>query len=259
MSSGEVTGYIDVAQLVLYAFWIFFAGLIYYLHQENKREGYPLTSDRTERAPRVVVQGFPPIPAPKTFKLAHGGEVQVPNRKADTREIKAKPIGPWLGAPLEPTGNPMVDGVGPAAYAERSDTPDLTFDGRPRIVPLSTVPHQHVAEEDADPHGMEVLGADGVVAGTVKDLWVDQSEEAVRYLEVTLAGSGKNVLLPINFTRINGGRRRVLVNAILAHQFAQVPTIRVADRVTLLEEDKIMGYYGGGTLYAEPSRAEPLI
>jgi photosynthetic reaction center H subunit len=28
--------------------------------------------------------------------------------------------------------------------------------------------------------------------------------------------------------------------------------------VTLLEEDKIMGYYGGGTLYASKSRAEPL-
>jgi photosynthetic reaction center H subunit len=29
--------------------------------------------------------------------------------------------------------------------------------------------------------------------------------------------------------------------------------------VTLLEEEKIMGYYGAGTLYAEPSRAEPLL
>ena len=34
-------GYIDIAQVVLYAFWIFFAGLIFYLHRENKREGYP--------------------------------------------------------------------------------------------------------------------------------------------------------------------------------------------------------------------------
>jgi photosynthetic reaction center H subunit len=28
--------------------------------------------------------------------------------------------------------------------------------------------------------------------------------------------------------------------------------------VTLLEEDKIMGYYGGGTLYADRRRQEPL-
>ena len=38
--------------------------------------------------------------------------------------IKATPIGPWPGAPLEPDGDPMVDGVGPAAYAERLDIPD---------------------------------------------------------------------------------------------------------------------------------------
>jgi photosynthetic reaction center H subunit len=29
--------------------------------------------------------------------------------------------------------------------------------------------------------------------------------------------------------------------------------------VTLLEEDKISGYYGGGTLYADPSRSEPIL
>lgn len=36
--------YIDGAQIALYAFWIFFAGLIYYLRREDKREGYPLES-----------------------------------------------------------------------------------------------------------------------------------------------------------------------------------------------------------------------
>jgi photosynthetic reaction center H subunit len=29
--------------------------------------------------------------------------------------------------------------------------------------------------------------------------------------------------------------------------------------VTLLEEDKIMGYFGGGYLYATPERQEPFI
>ena len=49
METGAITGYIDVAQLVLYAFWIFFVGLIFYLRREDKREGYPLVSDRTVR------------------------------------------------------------------------------------------------------------------------------------------------------------------------------------------------------------------
>ena len=53
MGTGAITGYIDVAQIALYVFWGFFAALIYYLHQEDKREGYPLESDRSDR---VVVQ-----------------------------------------------------------------------------------------------------------------------------------------------------------------------------------------------------------
>ena len=32
-----------------------------------------------------------------------------------------------------------------------------------------------------------------------------------------------------------------------------------ADRVTLLEEEKIAAYYGAGTLYATPARQEPLL
>ena len=31
MGTGAITQYVDVAQIVLYMFWAFFAGLIYYL------------------------------------------------------------------------------------------------------------------------------------------------------------------------------------------------------------------------------------
>ncbi|MCX8006386.1 MAG: photosynthetic reaction center subunit H, partial [Burkholderiaceae bacterium] len=75
MQTGAITGYIDVAQITLYVFWIFFAGLIIYLHRENKREGYPLES---ERSAHITVQGFPSMPAPKTFLLADGSTVTVP-------------------------------------------------------------------------------------------------------------------------------------------------------------------------------------
>ncbi len=44
-AQGAITGYIDVAQVVLYAFWIFFAGLVFYLRREDRREGYPLESE----------------------------------------------------------------------------------------------------------------------------------------------------------------------------------------------------------------------
>ena len=129
MPTGAITGYIDVAQLVLYAFWIFFAGLIFYLRRENKREGYPLISDRSDR---VKVQGFPPIPEPKTFLLPHGGTRPRPRaRTSDDRADRGQAGRRWPGAPLQPTGNPMQDGVGPASYAEREDEPELTLDGLP--------------------------------------------------------------------------------------------------------------------------------
>ena len=70
MQTGAITGYIDVAQLVLYAFWIFFAGLIVYLHRENKREGYPLES--TTGMGRTVYEGFPATPDPKSFTMSDG-------------------------------------------------------------------------------------------------------------------------------------------------------------------------------------------
>jgi photosynthetic reaction center H subunit len=253
------SSYIDLAQLVLYAFWIFFAGLIYYLHRENKREGYPLESDRSDRAPRVAVQGWPRIPEPKTYKLAHGGTAVAPNGRKDTREIKAVPVAGYPGAPLEPTGDPMVDGVGPAAYAQRADEPDLTYEGEPKIVPLRVATDHVLEARDPDPRGMPVIGADGKAGGTVRDVWVDRSECLIRYLEVE-TGSGnhlRRVLLPLNFARVT--RDSVQVKSITAAHFAKVPGLRNPDTVTLLEEDKIVGYYGGGCLYALPQRVEPLI
>src|ERR1700748_969973 len=45
MGFGAFTRYIDIPQVVLYLFWIFFVGLIWYLRGEDKREGYPLVRD----------------------------------------------------------------------------------------------------------------------------------------------------------------------------------------------------------------------
>ena len=87
MPTGAITEYIDVAQITLYVFWAFFAGLIYYLHRENKREGYPLESDRTNA--RVKVQGWPRVPAPKTYRLQHGGATATHRRQPRPRPGRA--------------------------------------------------------------------------------------------------------------------------------------------------------------------------
>jgi photosynthetic reaction center H subunit len=256
MQTGAITGYIDVAQIALYAFWVFFAGLIYYLLQENKREGYPLES---ERSGHVRVQGWPPIPSPKTYLLRDGSTRTVPNEIKSPQKLAAEPIGNWLGAPLQPTGNPMLDGVGPGAYADRPDVADTTAEGDIKLGPLRGALDFDVASGDPDPRGLSVMGADGEQGGTIVDVWVDRSEMLFRYLELEVAAEGglRRVLLPINFTRINASRVRV--QSILGSQFAQVPGTKHPDQVTLLEEEKIMAYYGGGTLYATPSRQEPLL
>lgn len=53
--------YLDGAQIALYAFWIFFAGLIVYIRREDKREGYPLESPQGPR------EGWPKVPPKKTY------------------------------------------------------------------------------------------------------------------------------------------------------------------------------------------------
>ena len=258
METGAITGYIDVAQLVLYAFWIFFFGLVIYLRREDKREGYPLESGRTTRSGgRVKVQGFPAVPPPKTFLLAHGGVATAPSTRQELPS-RTRPSAPWSGAPLEPAGNPMADAVGPAAYALRAEVPDLTWDGRPRIVPLRVATDHVVESRDPDPRGMDVIGADGVAGGVVRDVWVDRSEPQFRYLEVEVAG-GRRVLLPVYHATFDGWRREVRVTAIKGGQFADAPGLANPDQVTLREEDRIGAYYASGHLYADPSRTEPLL
>lgn len=254
---GAITGYIDVAQVVLYAFWIFFVGLIIYLRKEDKREGYPLDSDRAN--PRVRVEGYPSLPAGKTYQLTHGGTFSSPNPKGDSREVKATPVWGFPGAPLQPTGNPMVDGVGPGAWSERANAPELTIDGHPRIAPMRAAPEFTIEERDPDPRGMSVVGGDGAIGGVVTEVWVDRAEPQIRFLELQVTGGNRTVMLPIGFAKFDVRRRQVKVRSILASQFAGVPAISSGEQITLREEDQVAAYYAAGTLYATPDRLGPLI
>jgi photosynthetic reaction center H subunit len=251
MGTGAITTYFDVAQLVLYMFWAFFAGLVYYLLRENHREGYPLDTDRGTQA------GWPAVPSPKTYLLPNGHEIQVPGGKVEKAIVNARAVHDQAGAPLEPVGNPLTSGIGPGAWCDRADEVDLDYHGNPRIVPLRAMPEFNVSERDRDPRGVNVQGADGEVAGFVCDLWMDTSDMLFRYLEVSLRGTGRKVLLPINFSRIKADR--VEVYALYAAQFADVPGHKAENNVTALEEEKIQSYYGGGLLYADAERQEPLV
>ena len=274
MQVGAFTQYIDVAQVVLYVFWIFFALLVLYLHRESKREGYPLRSDRSKH---IKVQGYPAIPEPKTYLLPHGGTLQLPNdRSDDARELKATPIGRWEGAPLVPDGDALVDGLGAAAWADRADTPDLNSEGEPRLRPLSMLGDAwRIAPFDTNPVGLDVRALDKVVVGQVTDVLVDQMEFLPRYYQVTLT-SGRQVLVPMMLCKLKKKRKassdgsiydRMVIRrekelhvvSINSDQFERVPVTASADQVTLLEEDKVQAYFGGGHVYASRRRTEPLI
>ena len=72
------------------------------------------------------------------------------------------------------------------------------------------------------------------------------------------ANQFERVLLPVNFTKVSSGGD-VHVRSLLSDQFANVPALRQPDSVTMLEEEKIVAYYGAGTLYAKASRLGPML
>ena len=254
-----LTEQIDVAQVVLYGFWVFFFGLILWLRREDRREGYPLESDAPKRRLSPRTQTLVPIPPPKTFLHPHGGTSQAPSFDRDTREIMARRVTQVAGAPLQPIGDPMLAGVGPASFAQREDVPELTREGRDCIVPLR-VEKDFKVSAGPDPRGWDVIAADNLYAGTVTDIWVDRADAMVRYLEVELEGESKETrLLPITVLRLSGEKKKVKVGAIRAHHFKSVPTLKERDRVTILEEDRICAFYADGRLYADAKRLGPVI
>jgi len=248
-------GDFDLASLSLWLFWVFFALLIFYIQRENMREGYPLEDDDGNTSPN---QGLFPVPDDKTFRLPHGrGEVTVPSgQNPDRKDLALRKTATGNGFPFEPTGDPMVDGVGPASWAPRRNVPELDGHGHPKIVPMAGTDHFNVAA-GRDPRGLEVEAGDDEIVGKISDMWIDEPEQLVRYLEIELDEKygGGSRLVPMTFARIKSDRVRV--RSIFARHFAGVPQHASPRQVTLLEEEKIAGYYGGGTLYASDARLEP--
>lgn len=249
---GYVVGSIDVTALALYAFALFFLVLVFYLRREDRREGYPLED---ELSGAIESPGGPLSTAStKTFLLPDGkGMVTAPTSPREPVEIAAKRRENFGGAPYSPTGTGLPTGVGPGAFAQRAQWPDLDAHGNPRIVPLSTLEGIEVARQGPNPLGMAVYGADGLKAGSVADLWVDRAEHMIRYLQVETGTGG--VLAPMAMAVIRRGA--VVVDAINAADFAGAPKTAAGNQITRDEEERIVAYFGAGYLYANADRQEP--
>ena len=118
------------------------------------------------------------------------------------------------------------------------------------------MPHYTVASGDPDPRGMTVIGADGKVAGTVTDIWVDRAEHLIRYLEVDRrsrhrAAAGADE--PRQDRRRRHKGRSVKVHSILAAQFAQAPRIKSPDSGDLPRGRSHLRLLRRRPLYATPS------
>lgn len=254
---------IDLVEILLLLFVFFFFGLVLYLQRESRREGYPLEEDTSGRI--EPIDGLAWWPSPKKFILPHNrGIIYKPDpADRDTRAVNARRMAVWPGAPLVPNGDPLVDGVGAASYAERAKVADIDLHGNARIVPLKTLPQFSVVKGEADPRGMTILGHDGRVAGTVRELWVDRMESLIRYLEVDVPAQGgkpaRSVLVPFTMCTVDGGKKLVRTDSVSANQFINAPTLERPDTITRYEEDRVLGYFGGGYLYANDLRAEPLV
>ncbi len=201
----EFFGDFDLASAAIWLFWLFFAGLVIYLQTENMREGYPLRDDNDEPPAN---ESLWPVPKGKTFKLRDGrGELTVPSRAYEDskmrKDLALASSSPSSGSPWIPTGDPMVDGVGPASWAPRQDHPELDAHGHVKIRPMATL-EDFAVSAGRDPRGKPVVGRDGEVVGRVTDMWVDVPEQMVRFLTVDLnpEGSGKTRLIPMNMAKI---------------------------------------------------------
>ncbi|GBF56859.1 reaction center protein H chain [Candidatus Phycosocius bacilliformis] len=253
-------GTVDVTEIVLYVFFGFFLMLVLYLLREGRREGFPLEHDVTgelEPTPGVFFRALP-----KTYLLPGGGKLVKPDDSRDTHATQFKRTAAWSGSPIEPDGNPLTSGIGPGSYAMRADKPDMTNHGTTRLAPLRIATDYYTDKRDPELRGFALVGLDGAHAGTITDIWVDRAEFLIRYLEVDVTAEGgptKHVLVPMTMCVVQKGLKRVRLDAVLGSQVAGAPTLANPDQITLLEEEKIVGYFGAGYLYATPARSEPAI
>jgi photosynthetic reaction center H subunit len=224
---------------------------------------------------------------------------------------------------MEPEGDPLAAGIGPGSYAERSDHPELSEDGKPAVIPMRAG-EGYTVNGGPDPRGFSVVGSDGEVAGKVTDIWVDRADQLVRYLEMEMEGgapvqavenddtkveagddggdsgdkaedeggeessgdgeaedagdsgaAGEDAagdapeaaangnpharLIPISMLSVDADAEVVTVKALKAAEFANVPALKAADSVTLLEEERVSAYYVGGFFYGNKFAKEPIL
>ena len=251
MQPGAIPQQIDVAQLALIIFFLFFLGLVAYIRREDKREGYPLDEPGPQFHHGRLV-GFPEPPPPKTLYLMEGGTTQMPHYFKQP-PVNARYTDSFGGASLEPTGDPLLSALGPATWVMRVNEPLRLADGKLQVIPTRVDEEWSVRPGETDPRGMTVFDSRWNPVGSVADFWVDRSAKLLRYLEVQLgeeARSTRRVLVPIFNADIKLKARNIRVMGLRSWQFEQIPALSEADSITAQEEDQVNAYFAGGLFHS---------
>lgn len=246
----NLVGNLDVALLCVIAFVLFFAGLVYHLRREDKREGYPLEIEGYDGRIHSA-EGFPAVPAPKVFHRPHGrGTVQVP-REEDPETVRPERELPPIGYPLDPGPDPLMEGIGAAAWARlREEKPDLDVEGEPKLIPLNDNNEYYIPDGDPDPRGWNLVSADERRVGRVHDLWFNRAEFFLRYYEVSIEGAEGRRLIPAFFAEALPRDRIVRATTLVAKDLRRIPVRAAEDCITMREEDRLNGFFAGGLRFS---------
>lgn len=245
MQAGAITDYIDVPQLLFWAFFLAFVGIVVLLLREDRREGYP-----KKNLGLPFLGGPQSLPAPRTYIRLDGTTTVAPHHDPNP-PVHAEAVHRVEGGPYEPVGDPLKSALGPGTYTMRRDEPFTLIDGEPQVQPLRTAKGWSVMSGETDPRGMRVFDVRFRPVGVVREIWVDRGVKFLRYMELELdaAAGGEVVMLPIHHCDINERKREIRVTALEQDGFAGVPRLRSPDQITAREEDMVNGYYAGGRFH----------
>ena len=206
MNHAYIVGTFDVAELAFLLFFGFFHRRWWlYLNKERPPRRGSVLEDEQEpaRFPRLAACL---MATRKSCKLRNGRGTYVPERCSARDDINVAGVQGFrsAGAPWVPTGDPMKDGMGPAAWANRSKYPDLTFDGRPRIVPIAQSHELIIAPNDPQLIGWPVMAADKE-DGRHGERYLGRSGRTPDPLSRSReATTGKKVLAPMMVATVHG-------------------------------------------------------
>jgi photosynthetic reaction center H subunit len=240
-------GNFDLASLSIWLFWLFFAGLIYYLQTENMREGYPLQDEDGNPGPNSTF----PMPSDKTFTRPFGQpSVTVPSgQRPDRADLALARSARTTASPIRPpaTRSSMAWVPPPGRTARtgpNSTGTAMRRSSRWRASPTSSSPPGATRGAfRCSPRTTRSWRMSPTCGSTLRSTWSATSRWNSSPSTARASGSSRS---PWRVSR----RRWVEIASLKSGHFAGVPRTASDAQITKLEEDKICAYYAGGKLYS---------